>query len=71
MKNPAKSSFVPKDDKAWKPLSKQLHAIGVSKRTALLVLRTAVRRALREANPLLRVNLADKEARRVALKLAA
>lgn len=72
MKTPAwKATFVPKDDKAWKPLAKQLHHIGVSKRTAQLVLRTAVRRALREANPALRGSLAVKEARRVALKFAA
>jgi len=71
MRKPAKSSFVPKDDKAWKPFARQLRTIGVSKRTAQLVLRTAVLRALRDANPALRVSLANHEARRVALKFAA
>jgi hypothetical protein len=66
-----KTAFVPKDDKLWKPLAKQLWEIGVSKRTAQLVLRTAVRRVLLSANPTLRINLVDKEARRVALKFAA
>jgi hypothetical protein len=66
-----KASFVPKDDKAWKPLAKQLRAIGISKRTTQLVFRTAVRRALLEANPVLRVSLVNKEARRVAMKFAA
>ena len=70
MRNP-KSRFVPKNDKLWKPFAKLLRTIGLSKRTAQLVLRKAVHRALNEANPVLPVNLANKEARRVALKFAA
>ena len=66
-----KTAFVPKDDKLWKPLAKQLRAIGVPKRTAQLVLRTALHRVLLSANPALRISLVDKEARRVALKFAA
>jgi hypothetical protein len=70
MRNP-KSSFVPKNDKLWKPFAKLLRTIGVSKRTAQLVLRKAVRSALSEANPVLPVRVANKEARRVALRFAA
>jgi hypothetical protein len=71
VKNSAKSNFIPKNDRLWKPLAQQLRAIGVSKRTAQSVLRTAVRRALHEANPALNVSLAAKEAQRVAMKFAA
>jgi hypothetical protein len=71
MRNTAKTSFVPKDDKEWKPFGKLLRTIGLSKRTSQLVLRKAVRRALHEANPALKVTLAAKEAQRVALKFAA
>jgi hypothetical protein len=71
MRNPTKSSFVPKNDRLWKPFAKLLRTIGLSKPTAQLVLRKAVRSALSEANPALPVNLANAEARRVALKFAA
>ena len=71
MRNPTKSSFVPKNDRLWNPFRKLLRTIGLSKRTSQLALRKAVRQALHEASPALPVNLANKEARRVALKLAA